>query len=76
MMRGSAEERNATGSEIYVQAVVVKKEKNGLAKLPHMHDAVQGCNHMLWNDDIVVGISLYWCCHCCGSCSPCERSAS
>lgn len=56
MMRGASKERNATGSEVYVQAaVVVKKERNGLAKLPHMHDAVQGYNHMLWNDDILCG---------------------
>lgn len=55
MMRGASEERNVTGSEVYVQAAVVKKEKNGLANLPHMHDAVQGCNHMLWNDDILCG---------------------
>lgn len=72
MMRDATQRRNASGSEVYVQAaVVVKKEKNGLAKLPHMHDAVQGCNHMLWNDDTpcwyipVLVLSL------CGSCSPC-----
>lgn len=71
MMRAATERRNASGLEVYVQAVVLKKEKNGLAKLPHMHDAVQRCNHMLWNDDILGGYIPVLVLSLCGSCSPC-----